>query len=72
MKKQLIVLSSITYAYKAKNYLQSKGITVYVERATDFHETKGCGYGIAVREDAYRIADMLSEVGIKVRDIKIE
>lgn len=68
-KKQLIVLSSITYAYKARDFLFNKGIKCYVERIPANLRKSGCGYCIRVNGDAKKIASMLTEKGIRVKDI---
>ena len=69
MEKQLIMLSSITYAYKARDLLAKKGIGSYIERTPEELKTKGCSYSIAVRTDADRAAELLKAAGIKVLGI---
>ncbi len=69
MNKQMIMVSSITYAYKAKDYLFSKGIKAYIERIPANLRKNGCGYGVRVDRNAYQIAEMLESYGIKVKDI---
>lgn len=66
MEKQLIMLTSITYAYKARDYLANKGISAYIERTPEELKKKGCSYSLAVRGDADEIAKMLQAVGITV------
>lgn len=69
MEKQILMLSSITYAYKARDYLYSQGIKAYIERVPAHLRASGCGYGVKVNENAFKIADMLESIGLKVRDI---
>lgn len=69
MDKQLIVLSSITYAYKARDFLAKKGISSYIERTPEELKTKGCSYSIAVRGDADKAAALLESARIKVLGI---
>lgn len=71
IKNELIMLSSITYAYKAKDYLASKGITAYIERIPANLRANGCGYGIKVRYDTTLVTKMLNEAGIRVREVII-
>lgn len=47
MGKPLIVVSSATYAMKAKDILLRHGIRSYVERVPKTAKT-GCGYGLYV------------------------
>ena len=69
MNKQMIMVSSITYAYKAKDFLFTKGIKAYIERVPANLRKTGCGYGVRVNGNASEIAQMLEAAGIKVRDI---
>ena len=45
-QRKMIMLNSVTYAYKARDYLFKKGIRVYVERVPANLRTTGCGYGV--------------------------
>jgi len=69
MGKELIMVSSITYAYKARDLLNSYGIKAYIQRIPAEYRTNGCGYGVRVSGDAQDIAQLLGKNGIKVRDI---
>ena len=66
MKKQLIMLKSITYSYKARDYLAKKGISAYIERTPEELKKKGCSYSLAIHGDAQEVAAVLTEAGIKV------
>ncbi len=68
-RRQMLVLSSITYAYKARDFLTRKGIRAYVERIPADLRTSGCGYGVRVNNDGELIAQMLNQAGIVVKDI---
>ena len=63
----LIALSSITYAIKAKNLLNSSGYYCEIER-TPKGLAKGCGYSIRVKNDINLIISILSSEDIKVKD----
>lgn len=67
--RQMLVLNSITYAYKARDYLNSQGIRCYVERIPANLRTSGCGYGIRVNNDGELIAQILERAGIAVKYI---
>ena len=66
MAKQLIMLSSITYAMKAKDFLSARGIRACIERTPRELSSAGCGYSIRVDSDREAVARMLADVGIKV------
>ncbi len=66
-KKTIIALSSITYAIKAKNLLNSAGYYCEIER-TPKELATGCGYSILVKNDINLILSILAYEGIKVKD----
>ncbi len=66
MKKQLIQVSSITYAIKGRDILKSKGIKAYVERTPADADRVGCGYSIYVKGDITAALDILKNAGINV------
>lgn len=68
-KRKMILVNSITYAYKARDFLNEKGIKVYIERVPASMRINGCGYGLRVNNDAEVIAEILEDAGIKVRKI---
>lgn len=68
-KRQIVVVSSVTYAYKARDFLFNKGIKCYIERVPANLRTTGCGYGVRVNADGEAIAKMLNDAGIHVKDI---
>ncbi len=67
IKDSIIMLSSITYAYKARDYLQPKGISVYLLRTPPKYSPRGCGYSIRLNYDnVEEIVNELKCKGIKV------
>ncbi len=66
MKKQLIHVSSITYAIKGRDILKSKGIKAYVERSPADVDRVGCGYSIFVKGDIVAAENILRDAGIKI------
>lgn len=70
MKKALFILSSITYAMKGRDLLNSKGIKSEIKRAPKNKALSGCGYGLLIYEKAEKAAELLEEAQIKVLDIK--
>ena len=67
--RKLLVLSSITFAYKARDYLARQGIRCYIERIPKQLRTSGCGYGIKVEGDAQQIAAQVNQANIRVKEI---
>ncbi len=65
--KHLIALTSITYAIKAKNLLNSIGYYCEIER-TPKDLSKGCGYSIRVKNDINLILSILASENITVKD----
>ncbi len=65
--KTFIALSSITYAIKAKNLLNSAGYYCEIER-TPKSLSKGCGYCIKIKNDVNLIISILTSEGIRVKD----
>lgn len=66
MKKQLIMVSSITYAIKGREHLRGKGFKAYIERTPGNLDTAGCGYSIYVSGDADAAEQILKDAGIKI------
>ncbi len=66
MEKRWIMLSSITYAYKARDYLARKGITASIERTPEELKKKGCSYSLAVRKNADKAVSLLEAAGFQI------
>lgn len=60
------MLRSITHAYKARDYLSTKGIHVGVVRTPSGYSKRGCGYSIVTRQDPAMLRTMLERIGISV------
>ncbi|NLZ45774.1 MAG: DUF3343 domain-containing protein [Clostridiales bacterium] len=67
MQKTIIALSSITYAIKAKNLLNSYGFNCEIVR-TPKNLGSGCGYSIRTTNDPNDILAYLKSSGIKWKD----
>ncbi len=70
LKKALFILSSITYAMKGRDLLNSKGIKIEIKRVPKNKALSGCGYGFLVFDKAEKAAKILEKSQIKVLDIK--
>ena len=70
MDCRIIVVSSITYAFKAKDILDSRGINSKVEKIKKVAALNGCGYGLRIAENNVKNAvRFLNYSGIKTVDI---
>ena len=66
MAQGIVVLSSITYAYKAQRILEQAWINSSVIRTPEGISDKGCSYSLSVRGDPEQAAGLLQEKGIRV------
>lgn len=67
--QHILVVSSITYAYKARDYLFNMGIKCYIDRIPAHLRNSGCGYGVRITGDADKITAILENAGIHVKDV---
>lgn len=69
-KNNIIVLNSITHAYKAKDILYRSGYSVYIDRIPSQLRKSGCGYGIKVKVTQIEaILHILAQNNIYVKDV---
>ncbi len=67
MDCEFLIVSSITYALKAKSELESHGIVCKVEKIKNVASLGGCGYGVKVsHDDSPRARRYMSLAGIRV------
>jgi hypothetical protein len=68
MSNPLIVVSSITYAYKSKTILERMGYKAYIERPPQEKNSCGCRYAIRIgKNDDYNTAyRLLMRSGVKI------
>ena len=66
MNKQLIMVSSITYAIKGRDILRQRGMKAYIERTPGGKDRAGCGYSIYVDSNTDMAEDILRQSGIKI------
>ena len=69
MKKSLIAMTSITYAMKAKNLLNSLKYYCEIQRTP---KDLGCGYSIAVTAPPEEITAILEKERIPFRNVIFE
>lgn len=68
-KKEIILLRSVTHAYRARDILEKKGVRAYIERIPEDLRQGGCGYGVAVYDSTQRAIELIEEAGIEVKRI---
>ena len=69
MDCEFLIVSSITYALKAKSELESHGIVCKVEKIKNVAALGGCGHGLKVSKSISNTARRyLNLAGIKVVD----
>lgn len=66
MGKPLIMVSSITYAMKARDLLINNGIATYIERTPKIERNGGCGYSLYVPKRIDEAENLLRTHGIKI------
>lgn len=70
MDCKYLIVSSITYAMKAKEELKSRGIHCKIEKIKNIPKLNGCGYGVKVSDYDSSIAiRYLNISGIRIIDI---
>ena len=62
MNKQLIMVSSITYAIQGRDILRQRGMKAYIERTPGGRDRAGCGYSIYVDSNTDMAEDILRPV----------
>ena len=61
MQNYTIILTSITYVYKAKELLTRNNIKSYIVKLQASYERRGCGYGLELSENYLSYAVSLIE-----------
>lgn len=69
MGKQLIMVTSITYAMKGKQILKNHGIYSDIERTPKKKSTDSCGYSLSVPNKVTEAEKILKENGIRILGI---
>ena len=65
-RKEMFILSSITYVIKAKDLLNAKGIKCETIRVSNSEVLAGCGYGILIHEKIDEAEKILKNSKIKI------
>lgn len=72
MKRQIIRLTSVTYAMRAQKLLAQHGILSHVRKLAIHLNITGCGYGLEVVGDVRLAVQILSAAGIRVVQVTEE
>ena len=66
MKKELILLPSVTYAMKAKSILDNRRIRSYIQRTPKSAPIRSCGYCLFVPDRTEEAETILRNNGVRV------
>ena len=66
MEKAILILRSVTYAYKGQRVLEKAGIRSTILRTPEEYAKRGCSYSLVVSGDGRTAADLLQKNGIRV------
>ena len=66
MKKELILVPSVTYAMKAKSILDQYKIRSYIQRTPKNTGVKSCGYCLFVPDKTDEAEELLRGKGIRI------
>lgn len=72
MKRQIIRLTSVTYAMRAQKLLEQHGILSRVRKLTQHLNITGCGYGLEVAGDVQLAVQIISAAGIRIVQVTEE
>lgn len=66
MKKELILVPSVTYAMKAKSILDQYTVRSYIQRTPKNIGIKSCGYCLFVPNETDRAEQLLRKKGVRI------
>ena len=66
----LLMAGSITHAQRMAAVLENRGVQVFIARAPEGTDPRGCGYGVRLLRNQVELAqDILRHAGIRVRAV---
>ena len=69
----IMVLSSVTYAMKARDLLLAEGIRSELTRSSAIRKVRGCGYGLRIHaKDRENAEHILVKAGINILGVTRE
>lgn len=66
MSQSSVNVSSITYAQRSRDILESKGYTVHFEKTRSPAQGSGCGYTVYSNASPQELLNVLGDAGIKI------
>lgn len=66
MAEYLVMVNSVTYAYKAHQILQKNWIKSSIVRTPERYARNGCGYSLMLREPPEKAVLLLEQAGVRV------
>lgn len=69
MSRQFIMVSSITYAMKAKSILKNNGIYVDIVKSQKYSNKARCSYSLVLYKDLQKAIDLIRDSGIEILEI---
>jgi len=66
MNRNVIRLSSVTYAIRANKMLYERGIRNHIKKFAENMNINGCGYGIEISGDVEAAKRILENAGIRI------
>lgn len=69
-RNKMIIFESITYAYKARDFLNKNGMNTNVQRVPTQLKRTGCGFGVRINSSRFDDAiELLDKHNFKVKDV---
>lgn len=68
MNKLIIKVGSVTFALKAKDILQNRGIKSQIKKTANPSKGEGCGYSVVVPDGTDSVVGILRLSGIEILD----
>lgn len=69
MSRQFIMVSSITYAMKAKSILRNNGIYVDIVKTQKYSNKARCSYSLVLYRNLQKAIQLLKDSGIEILEI---
>lgn len=66
MNKLIIKVGSVTFALKAKDILQNRGIRAQIKKTSNPSKGEGCGYSVVVPDATESVIGILRLSGIEI------
>lgn len=68
MNKLIVKVGSVTFALKAKDILQNRGIKSQIKKTSNPSKGEGCGYSVIVPDASDSVIGILRLSGIEILD----